>query len=206
VCTITFTPPLTDPSQDERWVFFNRDERRNRAAAVAPEVFETPDGRYIAPLDPQGGGTWLGLHSNGWCVCLLNYYPEDKVIYGPQYRSRGLLVKDILDHGRIPDNRELSKTVKEGPYPPFSLYIIWKDKSQLYQWDQKHLVLNHNTEGFLTSSGYQNSRIFPLRQAQFQNLQSRQTDDLREFHRKKHPRGDEGIWMERPDACTPINH
>jgi uncharacterized protein with NRDE domain len=202
MCTITYTPSLQHAGKAERWIFFNRDERRSRAEAHAPKIFTGKGGRYISPIDPEGGGTWLGLHDKGWFISLLNYYPEDQLIYGPQFRSRGLLVKDILDRGRTPEEKEMKKIVQDNSYPPFSLYILWKDRSVLYQWDQLSLTVNLEGVGFLTSSGFQNSRIYPLREAQFLGLQSREEKVLRSFHRRKHPRGDEGIWMERPDACT----
>src|ERR1041384_8245608 len=50
----------------------NRDEKRTRGAAFAPQVLERGGVRYIAPIDSECGGTWLSANEFGLSVCLLN--------------------------------------------------------------------------------------------------------------------------------------
>ena len=50
----------------------NRDERRSRPAALPPQVHDL-GGRLAAfPVDPRGGGSWVGVNDVGIVVTLLN--------------------------------------------------------------------------------------------------------------------------------------
>ncbi|NIP92410.1 MAG: hypothetical protein GWO24_02620, partial [Akkermansiaceae bacterium] len=57
-------------------VFFNRDEKRTRSIADPPRVHERDGVRFLAPLDPDGGGTWMLANDRGLLVCLLNRWHE----------------------------------------------------------------------------------------------------------------------------------
>ncbi|MBL8763422.1 MAG: NRDE family protein [Phycisphaerae bacterium] len=56
----------------------NRDEQRSRAEALPPRWFACGgDGperafRAIAPIDPNGGGTWVAANDRGLVLCVLN--------------------------------------------------------------------------------------------------------------------------------------
>lgn len=74
----------------------NRDERRTRARGTAP-VCERAEGvRYLAPGDPEGGGTWIAVNEAGVSACLLNAadVPGRAPVEDP--RSRGLLVREAM--------------------------------------------------------------------------------------------------------------
>jgi uncharacterized protein with NRDE domain len=49
--------------------------------------------RFVAGLDPQAGGTWLGINHHGLLVALTNR-PKSQVPLQPP--SRGLLVRELL--------------------------------------------------------------------------------------------------------------
>jgi uncharacterized protein with NRDE domain len=49
--------------------------------------------RAVAGLDPQGGGTWLGVNAHGVLVAVTNRARSEAP---PRPRSRGLLVRDLL--------------------------------------------------------------------------------------------------------------
>ena len=71
----------------------NRDEKRTRGAAFAPRVREIGGVRYVAPIDPDGGGTWLATNEHGVSLCLLNGEPGFESA-GPR-RSRGGLILEL---------------------------------------------------------------------------------------------------------------
>jgi hypothetical protein len=120
MCTLSYQTERH--SDDEyRWVLFNRDELRTRPKALPPRSFSGAHGNYLMPVDPQGGGSWMGLHDAGFFVCLLNYYPNDEIILGPSFRSRGLLIRDILEAGVFPDGGYLDSRMKDAQYAPFYL-------------------------------------------------------------------------------------
>jgi uncharacterized protein with NRDE domain len=48
---------------------------------------------FVAGIDPQAGGTWLGVNAHGLLVAVTN---GRKAHVPPQPRSRGLMVRDLL--------------------------------------------------------------------------------------------------------------
>ncbi len=77
---------------------FNRDEKRTRAKGLPPRRVPTADGKaqILMPLDPDAGGSWLGVNQNGLSVAVLNNYPyyQGEI---PAPISRGQLVVDLLN-------------------------------------------------------------------------------------------------------------
>jgi len=69
----------------------NRDEFYNRPTLPAHFWEETPG--VLAGKDLQSGGTWLGVHSDGYFSALTNIRDQ---LHHPAPRSRGLLVRDAL--------------------------------------------------------------------------------------------------------------
>ena len=49
-------------------LFFNRDELRTRAVAEPPTKATTRGVDYLAPTDPDAGGTWMALSRRGITV------------------------------------------------------------------------------------------------------------------------------------------
>ncbi len=74
-----------------------RDESPLRQASVPPAVFEGADTRYIMPLDPLGGGSWIGMNDRNTAMILLNGAFEKHISLPPYVMSRGLVVKKLLD-------------------------------------------------------------------------------------------------------------
>ena len=74
----------------------NRDEALDRPAE--PPAVRDParsDGvRYVAPRDPEAGGTWIGLSESGVAVAVTNRWLD---VDRAGDRSRGLLVRDCLE-------------------------------------------------------------------------------------------------------------
>ena len=78
-------------------VFCNRDERRSRGPAHAPSIVESGGIRQIYPVDPEGGGSWVGVNEYGVSLCLLNHYPANFRDPGETGISRGLLLIALLE-------------------------------------------------------------------------------------------------------------
>ena len=75
-------------------LFFNRDESLRRGLARAPERLVLGDVRALLPVDPDAGGTWLGVNQHGLALALLN--GADTRVADGEPRSRGLLVRELL--------------------------------------------------------------------------------------------------------------
>lgn len=74
----------------------NRDELRTRAEAIPPQVYETQGIHWLAPRDPDGQGTWMAVSERGLALVLLNDYQSQPSHAQPPFRSRGLIVQDLV--------------------------------------------------------------------------------------------------------------
>ena len=74
----------------------NRDERLNRARATPPALQPGESRDWLAPVDPDGGGTWTSVNDAGLSLSLLNNYaaqmaePDEPI-------SRGRLVAALAE-------------------------------------------------------------------------------------------------------------
>jgi hypothetical protein len=92
MCTVAFVPL---PSGGYL-LGHNRDESRARARGLPPELHAGAGRAFLAPLDPDGGGTWIGVHDGGVTMCVLNAAEPDPSRLPPVPRSRGLVLRDLL--------------------------------------------------------------------------------------------------------------
>lgn len=91
MCTVTIIRTVTGLR-----LLSARDEQHTRPRSVPPTLIEAGGVRAIAPIDPQGGGTWIGVSAHGWVVTLLNRNPPDRSRPAPGSPSRGKLVLAAL--------------------------------------------------------------------------------------------------------------
>jgi len=91
MCTVSWAPVAGG-----YWLYFNRDEQRTRTPARPPGTLEREGVRFVAPIDAEAGGTWIGTNEHGVTVSLLNRYHDTPVEPGGPRTSRGLLVLDLL--------------------------------------------------------------------------------------------------------------
>lgn len=103
-------------------LFFNRDEQRTRTKALPPATFATDSGTALMPIDPDGGGSWMGVNSNGWTFALLNYY-QGEVPDGP-LTTRGAIVRAALNCITTQQIDALMNTLPLPQYAPFSLLSL----------------------------------------------------------------------------------
>ena len=109
-----------------------RDESTRRKPAFKPKLIDDLGVKFIAPIDPEGGGTWLAANELGDVVILLNGgYEKHKHL--PNYRkSRGLIVTELLSHAAPYDHWMLMNLEN---IEPFTLIVY--SNSILYHlvWD-----------------------------------------------------------------------
>lgn len=74
----------------------NRDEHKNRPAAIYPQAYLIGNKEITFPKDPLGGGSWFAIDGNATVGVLLNG-AADRHVAQPFYRkSRGLVLLDIV--------------------------------------------------------------------------------------------------------------
>jgi hypothetical protein len=93
VCTVVLVP-LGDGGY---LLGHNRDERRTRSRATPPRVDLAAGLRFVAPGDPDGGGTWIGVNEAGLVACLLNAAEAPGRAVPGDPPSRGLLVREAME-------------------------------------------------------------------------------------------------------------
>jgi len=190
MCTLSWRE-----SEEDLEIFFNRDELKTRSRADPPRLFTSPSGtRYLAPIDPDGGGSWMAANERGLLVCLLNRWHIDAP---PATRSRGAIILSLIDCESIDDIAEqlpdLAKDTK-----PFDLIAFSGKEKVGYSWDGE--VLSPFAPDLpLTSSSF---RFEDVRDARFKSFATKSCS-LETFHADD----DETpsaytVRMNRPDAQT----
>jgi hypothetical protein len=206
MCTLTWSREGTRYE-----VHFNRDERRTRASAQPPRSAVLRGMPYLAPVDPEGGGTWLAVNAAGLTLALLNDYRARRGSAAAAPSSRGLLVLELvdgLDAGEV--ERRLS-TRDLARFQPFSLFAFTPGADVLaFAWDGAVLssdVAGDDDRPVSSSSRDQagaelhRTRLF---ERELERNAGRVTSQmLARFHRSHEPeRGTHSPCMHREDAAT----
>jgi hypothetical protein len=150
MCTVSWVHQV-----DGYHLLCNRDEKRTRGVALAPQVLTCGGVRFIAPVDSDAGGTWLSANEFGVSVCLLNGVPGSPS--SPARRSRGLLVRDLAWASSAGECSSWLMQLDLRSLAPFSLVILEPGQSaMLAQWDGIELTVDPAGDDHmpLTSSSY----------------------------------------------------
>ncbi len=167
------------PLPDGYVLAFNRDELLSRPAALPPARF----GPYLAPIDPEGGGTWLATNTSGLTLVALNVYEAAQRAPVPPIRSRGLLVTDLADARSLPELAARVRAHPDLPHTrPFHLLAIGTQREALdARWDGETLAVTPATLPLLrVSAAFEPVAVRAARELEFQSLQAdlRDTPDV----------------------------
>ncbi|MBP6022475.1 NRDE family protein [Ferruginibacter sp.] len=164
MCTVVFVPGTN------KYYFASlRDEDPKRAKAVTPTLQSNNEVMYLSPVDPVGGGTWIGVNEMGHVIILLNGGFEKHQVGGPYLKSRGVIVKELLGVAMPVVDWMLMDMENIEPYT----LIVWADNN-LFQlvWDgtEKHRIrLAMDTPYLWSSSTLYNNKIKTYRKELFEN-------------------------------------
>ena len=206
MCTLTYL--LNDNGYE---LFFNRDEQRSRALATPPTINETAYAIY--PVDPQGGGTWIGVNKNGLSLALLNYYQgafnDNKNIV-----SRGQLILSLLYFSDVDgvegDIVKQFKAMDLSVYQPFQLCIFPENlsiKNQCvysYKWTGSELLLSE-ADLPITSSSVDFVEVSQKRKHRFNSIIDKNKPSVEQhkgFHFSTETISKQSVNMAREDAKT----
>ena len=138
MCTVIFIPG------NDKYCFASlRDESPLRTVALHPIIRSIKKLKYLAPTDPKGNGTWIGVNNLGNVIVLLNGAFHKHVRKESYKISRGLIV-DVLLSSEMPILDW--SLINLNDVEPFTL-IVW-DNNNLFQlvWDGQHRFKNHIDE------------------------------------------------------------
>jgi hypothetical protein len=189
----------------------NRDERRTRARALPPGVHAAGRGRAIFPIDPEGGGTWVGCNSAGLAAALLNANPTAADDRRGPLRSRGLIVCALLQCSSIAEALTSFESLEPRTYAAFRVVAVQGPTVAVVTSDG-HSVLRWRTGKLerplmLTSSSLGDSLVGPPRRRLFDRFVRRGARGWLEGQARFHNhqwavRPEISVRMERADALT----
>ena len=201
MCTLTYRLHKTGYE-----LFFNRDEQRSRALAVAPKLNSTL--KAIYPVDPIGKGTWIAVHQSGLCLTLLNYYQAEKQHASDTFYSRGEIILTLLESADNVVQSLQNMCLKH--YQAFQICIfpadLALDKNVLrcFVWDGFNLVEKQQTLP-ITSSGVDYEQVYQARKIAFEQQvisSPAQSQELFNYHQSTQSEGKLSVQMSRKDAKT----
>lgn len=193
---------------NELWLGFNRDEQLSRQSGLSPQLYESEGVRYVCPLDGASKGTWIGGNQFGLVVCLLNYYDKTPdILSDHDYRSRGLLVKELLMCDSIESVK--GKLIDDylQSFLPFRLVVLTLEHGVLQlAWDGQDLY-EESIENPVVSSSYDVVACSETRGATFKHFGLQDGcldfDTLLAFHSSHFPeKGALSVCVHRPEVET----
>lgn len=158
-------------------VTMNRDELHTRAPEQPPRIFgdDGPTGRWIAPIDGETGGTWVGVNDCGLVALLLNAYLSDDTtgqlsVIGSE--SRGSIVPTVLAQGNESRVQTwMADHFDPAPYPPFHLVVVGLDWGMTWTWLGAKFVkhtMRPDEWTFMTSSLWNTEAVLAWRSEAFE--------------------------------------
>lgn len=205
MCTVTWFY-----AQDEYHLMSNRDELHTRLPAYPPTIHKQGRVQFIAPIDADAGGTWIGVNQFGITLCLLNRYHDPVIQRQDPYTSRGLLVMEQLECSSLSSLREHIARLDLTQFKPFTLLALALESSPLLlEWTGKRLLIDEDASSSLplVSSSCDQKGVMAFRQQQFQQLLAKsgkiEHHMLKAFHCSHPPEPSAySTCMHRSDAAT----
>jgi hypothetical protein len=145
MCTVTYIPTSHGAIFSS-----NRDEHPLRST-LQPQCLLGNAGVYISPIDEHKQGTWMGVHSSGYVLILLNGGFVNHQRKAAYKQSRGLVVTDLLDTyaplkaWQVYDLENIE---------PFTL-ILWQQgmlRQLVWDGEQRHILTPDATRPAIWSS------------------------------------------------------
>jgi hypothetical protein len=191
-------------------LFFNRDEKFKRKRALPPRLEERDSVKFLAPVDPDFGGTWIAANELGMTVCLLNGANLTGAAAPDQVaaRSRGLLLAELMPCSSMDALVKHVLGADLSGFAPFTLAALEPDQpAALMEWDGSQKTVRSQDERcfMLTSSSFETGLVRAGREEQFRKLLAAHPDAemLTAFHKSHVPsRSAYSTCMHRPDAQT----
>ena len=131
MCTVTYLPQ----PNDNFILTSSRDVSIQRIPATFPKTMDTPIGKTIFPKDGKASGTWIGTSEIGRTVVLLNGGFKNHVVSPSYARSRGIIVRELLE---TENAWSYLQNIILTNIEPFTILLIdWKSDFQLWEfvWD-----------------------------------------------------------------------
>jgi Transport and Golgi organisation 2 len=187
---------------------FNRDERLSRSIAHAPIGRRLGERCAVFPVDPDGGGSWIGANDAGLVAMLLNRTAHPaRSLPAPRF-SRGTIVLGLLEHSTADAACGALSRLAPERFGAFSVLVVQDRCARVITSDdlteRTDIVLVRPV--MLTTSSLGDELVIEPRQSLFEQLVLRRSDWIagqEVFHRHQWAeRPEVSVVMRRPDAAT----
>jgi hypothetical protein len=173
-------------------------------------VYRAGGRQAVYPLDPDGGGTWIGINDTGLVVALLNHYGDTPRRAPDPRRSRGIIVRGVLGCATLGEATIAAASLDLARFAPFRLVMLQhREVSVATALPARMEIagLTIRTPLLFTSSGLGDARVAGPRQRLFERLVLHRRGDWlagqSRFHVHQWPgRPELSVRMERGDALT----
>lgn len=206
MCTVTYLP-----QPNHNFILTSsRDVSIHRVPAIFPKKNSTANGSIFFPKDGQAGGTWIGTNEIGRTVVLLNGGFQNHVPLGNYTRSRGAIVRELLE---AKNAWSYLQNIVLTNIEPFTLLIIdWISGFELWEfvWDSERKYfrkLDSNQPLIYSSSTLYDDVMVRKRKQWFvdwlhQYPQYEQSDILNFHETAGEGNSNESIFLKREDIQT----
>jgi hypothetical protein len=196
MCTVSWL------CQDDRYeLFCNRDEQKTRPVSRGPEVTQSGQVRFIAPLD-CAGGSWIAVNQHGVSFCLLNGSGLSSNKPGSPIRSRGHIVMECATANCVAEACDRIMKVSLVDFAPFRLVLLERGHSPtVVAWNGSSTSIAPWNGVLLASSSVDDAGAQRAREREFHRLTRSSFGSSAEAHLAFHR-----SHGERASAYTPCMH
>ncbi len=181
MCTLTAFFEAGDSASRKFVVTMNRDESLERSESTPLFSEESGQGswRYWHPVDGAAGGTWFGVHANGWVLALLNRYQDQQTVQSDAVTSRrvktsrGHLIPSLLQYDDFSQLKKALLSLRLENYSPCDLWCFSPTERIQVSWSGQRHMRSTNTSNspfFTYSSSTDVEEAGHYRKAQFQRF------------------------------------
>ncbi len=164
----------------------------------------------MAPLDGDQGGSWIAVNQFGLTLGLLNRFDDSPGANLHDYRSRGLLLYELIDCPELIAVGQRLDEVALDHFRPFTLVSLLSGQpAMLIEWTGQKKRVKSNAERLMpiASSSLREGNVVLQRKQQFQKMVfergGAEAELLFHYHRSHLPeRGPASVCMHRADART----
>ncbi len=137
MCTVTVIP--LDPGGLR--LVSNRDELRTRPPSSTPRRHALHGAGALWPVDPTGGGTWIGVSERGVAMSLLNLNLDPHPTLPREPLSRGTVITSVLHHGSAHDAAHAVRGLDLERMNCFRLVCADEERVLCARWDRSELSI-----------------------------------------------------------------
>jgi hypothetical protein len=192
---------------DEIIITSNRDEKTLRLPALAPQKYNLNKKAIFFAKDTQANGTWFAADNKGNAVVLLNGAFKKHESKPPYFKSRGLVVLDIISDINPIDSLEQYQLQD---IEPFQVIVKYEKLIKRMVWDgnQKHFSDLISPYSIFSSVTLYEEEIICEREQQFLSFLEvnphPEASNLFEFHQQNHDE-ENGFVMNRNNLVKTIS-